>query len=241
MYLYFRTTERMPIARSFELLLIVSRTMCGHLRLFEGMGVPSGLEISSLYSRRVRLTSSSVESSACVHANRICQRERRAREGTDAKEGQVNCTVPKWLTDARLFKRRDKSTISADNETQKACFAESMAHTMCRKRKRQKKGKEKKGKGTFKEVRVFKDSQHAIVEHRRYSAIPATFCDDSLASLDFFFSFCNKGSYLYFVPGGIVISMLPSPEQKFQPVRACAWVRVSTRLHHFAKPINIVN
>ena len=77
MYLYFRTTERMPIARSFAWLLIVSRIMCGHLRLNAGMGVPSGLDISSLYSRRVRFTSSRVESSVCARVEIVCSNRKK--------------------------------------------------------------------------------------------------------------------------------------------------------------------
>lgn len=108
MYLYFRTTERMPIARSFEWLLIVSRTMCGHLRLFEGMGVPSGLEISSLYSRRVRLTSSRVESSGFREHVEIdwVQRERRAGESGRPQKMVRSLHFLKWLTDCTgLFYR----------------------------------------------------------------------------------------------------------------------------------------
>ena len=72
-----------------------------------------------------------------------------------------------------------------------------------------------------------KTEEHATAKDTRHSEIPATFCDDSRARLDFLVSFCNNGSYLYLVPGGIVINMLPSPKQNSSSEPGCAREYVS--------------
>lgn len=66
-----------------------------------------------------------------------------------------------------------------------------------------------------------RQQRYSIVESRICKNIPATSCDESLESLDFLFSICKAGSYLYFVPGGIVISMLPTYAHRFQRASIC--------------------